>query len=344
MGIQRTAERTWIENVPGFSPAEYASSGHGAQARILQTIGEPLTYEDLICFGAFAFRANVHRQFCPSAGHPCCGYMCIEGSNRAVPWHCQTFFAAPWSAPIADRPAFEAGVRAAVKASIDRGVPVHYGSEEDGLIIGYGDDGQRWWCLCPYHEWGAKPFWHDEVKGFAGGAWPWFVVVWTGPKPAAERPSRRELTRAGLQQAVDMWHTECKGDYFCGDAAYAFWLKWLADAEAGQVANPHGARHGSGWCFDVIIHGRRIAAPWLAQAADDYPGPAGDALRLAAQHYAQVVEVCMAGLKCPWDLAPDGAEWPLPLRQQLQTRLTAAREHDRAAIAALTQFLAATAP
>ena len=51
-----------------------------------------------------------------------------------------------------DRAAFEAEVRKAVKDSIDHGVPVHYGSEEGGLIRGYADDGRRWWCVHPYYQ------------------------------------------------------------------------------------------------------------------------------------------------------------------------------------------------
>ena len=45
-----------VEDVKGFNPGEYASSVHGCQARILQTLGESLSYEDLICYSGFAFR------------------------------------------------------------------------------------------------------------------------------------------------------------------------------------------------------------------------------------------------------------------------------------------------
>ena len=45
------------------------------------------------------------------------------------------------SEPKNDRAAFEAEACAAIKASIDRGIPVHYGGEEDGLIIGYANEG-----------------------------------------------------------------------------------------------------------------------------------------------------------------------------------------------------------
>ena len=234
---------------------------------------------------------------------------------------------------------FEAEVRAAVKASIDRGVPVHYGSEEDGLIIGYGNNGQRWWCVHPYHEGGKKAFWHDEGKGFAGGKWPWGIMVWTGPKRDEECVSKRNLTLAALRQAVEMWNTEKQQAYFCGEAAYAHWLRWLGDVEAGKVADPASGLPGNSWCYAVLIHSRRIAGRWLNQAAGDFTGESASQLRIAAEHYAQIAEVCMKDLKSPWDLTPGIDHWTSQLRQQQIARLEAAREHDRAAVDGLTTAL-----
>ena len=339
MKVKHTNERTWIEGVEGFSPGEYASSVHGSQARILQTLGESLSYEDLICYGGFAFRVAMHEAFCPSAGHPCCGFMCIDGSNRALPWNTKFYGSLSGSKQKADRTAFEAEVRAAVKASIDRGVPVHYGSEEDGLIIGYGNNGQRWWCVHPYHEGGKKAFWHDEGKGFAGGKWPWGIMVWTGPKRDEECVSKRNLTLAALRQAVEMWNTEKQQAYFCGEAAYAHWLRWLGDVEAGKVADPASGLPGNSWCYAVLIHSRRIAGRWLNQAAGDFTGESASQLRIAAEHYAQIAEVCMKDLKSPWDLTPGIDHWTSQLRQQQIARLEAAREHDRAAVDGLTTAL-----
>ena len=143
MKVKREGNHVWLEGVEGYSTAEYASSVHGSQARILQCLGEKIDYDDLICYGAFAFRVGVHTGMCPSASHPCCGVDCMSPSNRSLPWKQRFFGSFPWSEPKEDRDAFEAEARAAVKDSIDRGVPVHYGSEEDGLIIGYADEGRR---------------------------------------------------------------------------------------------------------------------------------------------------------------------------------------------------------
>jgi hypothetical protein len=350
MNVKRTDERAVIEGVRGFSPAEYASSVHGSQARILETLGESLTYEDLLCYSGFAFRTGIHELMCPSAGHPCCGYMCLDNGHRALPWKLRLFESFPWSVPRPEeeRRAFETEVRDAIKASIDRGVPVHYGGEEDGLIVGYGDEGRRWWCLHPYHERGAEAFWFDEVGGFAGcqGKWPWGIVVWLEPKARDDRVAARALTRAALEQAVDMWVSDAKHDdaYFSGDAAYGHWLGWLRGVEEGEVEKPESGLLGNGWCYAVLNHGRSVAAEWLRAKADGYEGVVRDRLRLAADHYRQLVDGCMAGVDDPWALCPGpqkADEWTSEMRRTQIARLEAAREHDRSAIAAITEALAA---
>ena len=342
MNVKRTDDRVWIDGVEAFSSGVYASSPHGCQARILQTLGEQTDYDDLVCYSGFAFRVGIHEQMCPSAGHPCCGFMCMEGSNRALPWSVRLFERLPWGEQKNDRATFEAGACTAIRESIDRGIPVHYGSEEDGLIIGYADEGRRWWCVHPYHKNGTEAFRHDEVKGFAGGDWPWGIVVWTEPKPAGERVSDRELLFAAMQQALEMWNTEKREAYYVGEAAYAHWTGWLRGIDSGPVDDPRAGMQGNGWCFDVLIQNRRIAGRWLERKADDFDGTAAEDLRVAAHHYSQIAESCMKDLTCSWDLAlgPNRFDdWTGEMRRDQISRLEAAREHDRAATEALGQAL-----
>ncbi len=342
--VKREDGRVWLDGVKGFSPGECASSVHGCMATIAATVGESITYDDLVCYGSFAFRVGLHEQMCPSAGHPCCGYMCVDGSVRALPWKGRVFEAFPWSPPKDDRAAFEAEARDAIRQTIDAGVPVHYGGEEDGLILGYADEGQRWLCMHPYHKGGRELFWHDEVTGFAGGSWPWAIVAWTEPKPAGERPDDRELTLAALGQAADMWQTEKREAYFCGEAAYENWLAWLGGVDDGSVADPAAGMQGNGWCFDVLAHSRRIAGRWLADKADLFGADAAGHLRAAAEHYAAAAEAVMKDLDCPWSLAPgpdEHEQWTPAMRRDQAARLAAARDHDRAAVAAIDRALAA---
>jgi len=341
--VVREDDRVWLD-VEGFDAGEMCSSVHGAPARILEVLDEPLSYEQLICYSGLAFRAQVHKTMCPSAGHPCCGFECLKNSCRAFPWRALAYESFPWDKPKKNRKAFEQEVREAVRKSIDRGIPVHYSNEEDGLIVGYGDEGQRWLCLHPYHKNGRERFWYDEVKGFAGGKWPWAVVVWIEPKPDDERATPRDLTVAALRQAVTMWSAGKHEDYIVGDAAYTHWLGWLRSVEDGSEKDPKAGMQGNGWCYDTLVHYRRIAAEWLKQAASDFDGEVGEQLLVAAREYGAIAELLMRDLKCPWDLAmrPDRFEaWTSALRQDEIRRLEAARERDRAAIRAIEQALKA---
>ena len=342
MKVKQSEGRVWIDDLEGFGTDMYASSPHGCQARIMQTLGEKLNYDDMICYSAFAFRVGINEQLCPSAGHPFCGFECMAGSFRALPWKVRLFEHNPWDKPKDDRSAAEAEVCAAIKGSIDRGIPVHYGSEEDGLIIGYGDDGRRWWCVHPYHKNGSEAFWHEEVKGMAGGSWPWGIVVWKEPKPAGERISDIDLTIAALKQAVEMWNTEKVEAYFTGEAAYGHWIEWLRGVESGKIVDARGGMQGNGWCFDVLIHCRRIAGSWLKSKAKIFKGGGVDEIRTAADHYAQIAEICMEDLDTSWNLAlsPNRyEEWTGELRREQIARLEASRTHDQAAIAAIVKAL-----
>ncbi|MDD5706567.1 MAG: M56 family metallopeptidase [Kiritimatiellae bacterium] len=344
--VKREGGKVWIAGVKGFDPGEYVDSVHGSQARILQALGEPMTYADLICYSGFSFRIGVHNKMCPSGGHPWCGYECIDNGIRALPWRTKVYEGTRWKnpGPGPERAAFEAEVCAAVKASIDRGIPVHYGCEEDGLIIGYCDDGRRWWCVHPYYKNGGEAFWHDEVQGFAGGKWPWGIVVWTEPKSDAERVTGRELTLAALRQAVEMWQTEKRGEYFCGETAYTQWLNWLRAVDTGREKDPKAGMQGNGWCYNVLEHSRGIAGRWLKQHADDFKGATRECLLAAAEHYTRIQALCMQDLGCPWSLAlpPEKLDqWTPDMRRTQIQRLEAAREHDRAAIAEIEKALKA---
>lgn len=348
--VKQENGKVWIDGVKGFSPIDYVSSVHGAQARILEVIGEPLDYDDLVCYSGFAFRTGVQQKMCPSAGHPFCGYMCVENGLRALPWNLQMFESLPWSEPKSEeaRAAFEAEACAAIKTSIDCGVPVQYGGEEDGLIIGYADEGRRWWCVHPYYHWGKDAFWYDEADGFSGGQgkWPWGIAVWLEPKATAELVSPHELTLDALKQAVDMWHSAEKhgNGYYSGDAAYAHWLLWLSAVEAGEVDDPKAGMQGNGWYFDVLTHSRRAAARWLRAKAIEYDSPAREQLLIAANHYQKINDECLDGLDSPWVLCPGPDkfdEWTSEMRQIEIARLEAAREHDRAATQALALVIKA---
>ena len=114
--------------------------------------------------------------------------------------------------------------------------------------------------------------------------------------------------------------------------------------DAGKIEDPKSGMQGNGWCFDVLVHSRRIAGRWLAAKAEVFDGDAGAQLQIAAERYAQIAETCEDGLECTWDLTPGPdriEEWTTEMRGRQIARLESARVHDRAAIRAIDQALKA---
>ena len=210
-----------------------------------------------------------------------------------------------------------------------------YCAEEDGLITGYADQGQRWRCLHPYFKEGQEAFWHDEITGFAGGKWPWAIYLWTEPKSVDERISDYELIISGLRQGVNMWDSSKIGAYYVGAAAYDYWMDWLHNVNNGKVDNPKSGMQGNGWCYDVLIQNRRVAGKWLREKAEDFSGETAEKLVTVAENYDKIAELCMEDLKNPWDLAlgPDKFEtWTTELRKEQIDRLKTSCDLDQNAI------------
>jgi hypothetical protein len=240
---------------------------------------------------------------------------------------------------------FRDTVRKKVSASIGKGIPVHYGSEEDGLITGCSSDGSRWRCLHPYYSWGSEEFWYDEADGFAGGSWPWAVVVWRGPKEPGDLVPEEDLLMGCLGQAVDMWSAGKRGDqYLTGSLAYDFWTGWLESVDEGTAEDPVSGMMGNGWYYDVLIHSRAIAGRWLRLKADEVGGTVGRHLSAAVESYEGMVEVLSEGIECAWSLAlpPEKHEdWTSSMRMDQVQRLRTASEKDAEAISAIERALTA---
>jgi hypothetical protein len=265
----------------------------------------------------------------------------MEKGIHALPWKAKLYEAMPWNGPKENQAEFEFNACKAIKESIDRGIPVHYGSQEDGLIIGYAYNGRRWYCVHPYHKKGKEAFWHNEVEGFAGGKWPWSIVIWTEPKHPSECMPECDLMTGALEQAVEMWGAKERNDYFCGEAAYSHWLDWLKKVDS-EEEDPKAGMRGNGCYYDVLAHSRRIAGKWLKEKAENYQGQAQEYLLAASSQYEKMHKVLTDRLDCIGDLAlhPDCYDdWNSAMRQDQMKRLQLALDHDRAAIAEIEKAL-----
>ena len=333
-GLKREGGKVWIEGVKGWFCGEKESSVHAAQEAVMQAVGENITYEYLVGVSGLAFRMQVSKQgFCPSSPHLFCGYQCVARSVKALPWSVKVFEAKP-----EDNEKVKAARRAIVE-SIDRGVPVQYGSEEDGVIVGYQKNGDEWICLHPYREGGKKTF--VETK------WPWGIAVFTERKKGM--PSRRELALGALQQAVKMAKTEETGNYFVGLKAWDNYLQKLKALEQADEKARKDAMQGNAWIYECLAQYRGVASQYLRDVAGEFDAPAAQHLRKAADLYGRMSddvlrdkEHCVVTIApYPWALK-EGKSWTSEIRQEQIRRLEAALPIEREAIAEIEKALALT--
>jgi len=328
--VKREGDKVWIEGVEGWNFAQRGSSVHAAMAAVMRAVGEDVSYEYLLGTSGLAFRMQVHNEWCPSSPHPFCGYECVKGSVNALPWKVRAYQVKP------DDVEGVREARAAVVASIDRGVPCAYGSEEDGVIFGYQKGGEEWLCVHPFQ--GGKQF--VETK------WPWGIGIYTERK--AEVPDRQALVLASLKQAVEMAHTEKVDEYDCGFHAWEQWIARLKDQQwvEQEGKNQSGLMMGNSWIYCCLVEYRAAAANYLRLVAGDFDDGAADHLRKAADLYQRMVEDVLLAGDCPLDIAPrqedlkEGQQWTQAMRAEQAKRLESAFELERQAIAEIEKALA----
>jgi len=327
--VQREGDKVWIEGVKGWHFSEKASSVHAAMEKVMRTVGEDVDYSYLVGVSGLAFRMQVAKNWCPSSAHPSCGYQCVRGSVAALPWTIKAYEVKPDDTEGVKR------AREAVVASIDRGVPCAYGSEEDGVIIGYQKGGEEWICVHPF----------SDGKTFVETKWPWGIGVYTGPK--AETPDRRKLAIDSLKQAVAMAHTKNVKDYACGFNAWEEWIAHLRGEEwVSALENRSASMMGNSWIYTCLVDYRTAAAAYLRAVAPDFEEEVAARLANAADLYDRMVKDILIKDKCALEVAPrprdlkEGQQWTQAMRNEQAGILTAAFALEKEAVAEIEQALA----
>ena len=133
----KASERKVIENVP---QPRGANTMIACLTAAVQSQGEDITYDELMGLSSRAFRLQFC--WCPSAPHACCGFNTYEPALKAVGYSATSLALACWSPETRRQETATdeqiAAARAAVKASIDGGMPVMCSrSGEGSLIVGY---------------------------------------------------------------------------------------------------------------------------------------------------------------------------------------------------------------
>ena len=314
--VRREGDRVCLEGVNGWFVGDKESSIHAAQEAVMQAIGEDISYVDLLGTSGLAFRMQVSKDgLCPSSPHSFCGYQCVAGSVNALPWKITVYEAK------ADDVEAVKVARQAVVDSILRGVPVQYGSEEDGIIVGYQKDGEEWICFHPLREGGTKTFVETN--------WPWGIAVFTEPKETV--PSKRELALDALKQAIEMSEAEEADGYYLGDKAWDDYLTKLRALREADDETRKGAMLGNSWIYECLVQYRSAAAQYLRDVAREFAPEAAVHLRKVADLYAKMAEEVLCDsdhcvitiAPLPWSLK-EGETWTNAMREAQIRRLEAA--------------------
>jgi hypothetical protein len=329
--IHREGDRVWLGGVNGWSFREKQSSVHAAQEAAMQAVGEDVTYDYLLSVSGLAFRMQVSKKgLCPSSPHSFCGCQCVARSREALPWHVQIYEMKPGQTEKVQE------ARRAVVESIERGVPVQYGNEEDGIIIGFQRQGKEWICLHPLRDHGRKQFIATQ--------WPWGVAVFTGRKTQA--PTRRELGLGALQQAVQMARAEDAEAYFVGFKAWDHYISKLKGMETADEKTKSEALLGNAWIYECLASYRASASRYLRQAALEFESLALEHMIQAADLYDRISNNILRDEQldtftiAPYPRGPnDGKSWTAEMRLEQVRRLEAALPLERAAIAEIEAAL-----
>ena len=131
--------------------------------------------------------------------------------------------------------------------SIDSGIPVRTGEEEDGLIIGYNTEKKELTCFHPCQFNGKKPF----VIGL--NALPkicWCIGIYT--ERTTETIDEHALVVDSLRQAVDMAKKEKVEGYAVGFKAWEAYINTLEALDKTKRKIPNDEMLGNAWIYESL--------------------------------------------------------------------------------------------
>ena len=130
-------------------------------AGALQYAGEPVSYVYLMGASGRAFRLQF--SWCPSCPRAVVGYNVLDPALRVTGFAAHSYPLAVWEGETRHQRGATGHelecARAALRASIDAGLPVLMCSEESDLLVGYepiGEENPTGWLVRP-RAWGARP-------------------------------------------------------------------------------------------------------------------------------------------------------------------------------------------
>jgi hypothetical protein len=348
--ITREGDRVLIQDVPR---PKGANSTLASLTAVMQSQGQDVTYEQMMGMSGRAFRLQF--SWCPSCPHAMVGFDVFERALAATGWTHEPLAGKYHQAHTAQgvTEADRRATQAAVRASIDAGVPVLASSEECGVIVGYetpSDESPTGWL----HRGGPLPPAQDgEPYVRPGKDWPWNAIVL---KRAGEQMDAKQAAVGAITFGLRCARTSAYGK---GAVGLAAWDKWIGELEkveaiieascaelaaAGRASEDaaFGVQLGNAWTYESLYDARKAAAVYLRGIAALFEEDTAKALNEAADQYAAVAETLCP--ECFTRIAPypwmKDTPWT-PERKRQAELLTKALVHERKAIAALEQALTA---
>lgn len=351
--MKSEGNRVVIQDVP--RPFQSCSS-LSVLAALLQHRGEDVSYTYLMGASSRAFRFQF--SWCPSAPHAYIGFNTFKPALKAMGYE-QTRLAGQFVfTDDGHREANDddqAKTRAAVKTAIDAGQTVMFGSEEDGLLVGYEpitkENPTGWLCRPGPLGGPPKP---DEPYVQPIKKMPWGL---SALEKTGEPIPRREAVLWAIKTAVsNAERSTVEGKALkTGFAAWQMWIDELptfdrvvectrAELEkAGRKDDPSfELQLGNAWCYENLHFARFEAAKYLREIAGDMPEPARPHLAKAADAYGQIVKALVPEGECfteiapyPWMSKDQNKPWSEDMRVRQAGLLRDALEHERAAVGAL---------
>jgi hypothetical protein len=336
--VMRENGAVWIE---GVKPAAGGmSSVMQATATIMKSLGEDLSYDYLMGVSGHAFR--IQMSWCPSSPHAFCGFDCWKTAQDALPYKVADYGIVTGK-DMKPNPEMAKKALAALVASIDKGIPVAFGSEEQSVCIGYADGGATMLVMSD-----DEPF--KPLKNL-----PWGIQVFSERKTPMER---KQLLRRSLELAVKLWNmpeargaVPAQGGYPSGKHAWEVWIAGLADdAKFERLSDEKqedpdsffGNALGNAWTYRSLVSARKAASGYLNAIAGEFNEPAAGHLRAAADLYLQVSTTLRPGersARYPWDMKTK-ANWTKEMRESQAKIMKEAFPLDEKAVGEIEKALA----
>lgn len=322
-----------IEGVPalGWSTGKTSSFLAALEAATVP-LGVKADYTFLGGASGAAFRLHFHEDWCPSSPYPGCGFQNDEVALAVAGLGWTGHEQAPDGK---NRPQ----MLAAIRASIDRGVPVlawRFAGGDDwewGLVVGYQREGTE--LLVRGYS--------DKRKGYdIAPDFPQAIVIL---EPKGKKPDEMASVRASFGISREMLETERYGQYWSGLAAFDRWVERLgtddfAGADSAAFSEVIQANY---WITSRLVDDRRTGIEYLRDVRQRLlPGLAEQLNRLELL-YAEEVDIIgslVGSLPCPETVTrPD--QWTRELKDRQVAALVRARALEKQALAVWTELAAA---